>query len=115
MNLVGTIVSASLLTIVGVQGAKIAATQAVGTAKAELRIVGRQALTAAELALDDGVLLDGPWGDSFCSLKIGDFDSLTYSREATATCDGLGQQVTITRQIPCASCQQSTAPEEEPV
>ena len=113
MNIASTIISASLMAVVGIQGAKLAASQAVGAAKSTLRAEARTALSAAKFALDDGVLLDGPWGENgYCSLDIGDFDPTSYSRPATATCQGLGQEVTVNTNLPCESCAATPLAEE---
>ena len=114
MNLVGVIVSAVLMASTAVMGAKISASQAVSSARTVLRSEGHAALDAAQLALDNSTILMGKWGSNqYCTLDIGDFDPTSYSRPATATCEGLGQElmpdgtdnrVVVTRDLPCEDC-----------
>ena len=122
MNIIGVLISATLMASTAIMGAKISVSQAQASARTVLRAEGHTALDAAQLALDNNTILDGKWGSNeYCSLDIGPFDATSYSRPATATCGGLGHElmpdgtdnrVVVTRDLPCEDCSQAIA--EEP-
>ena len=110
-SLVGVLCAGCLTAGLAVSTAKMASTQHQAAASINLKEEAELALKSAELGLQDGVAIT-THGEN-CTVAVGEYDSNTYSRMATATCsDNVAPDpVSVTRALPCASCQQATEPE----